>query len=143
MKEFYFKNYSIIECSPSVYYPPLVTHCSIHFFHWSKQCWKSSFIRPFRSSTDFHFTYSVDSNLLFLKTDLIFGKRKLSRCTKLCENGMYSSTGFTSVCNTVISSQSSQCQYFAITLKECYASRLQTTVACVHGQACCNFHGMV
>ena len=32
-KEFYYKNYSTIECSPSMYSPPLATHRSIRFFH--------------------------------------------------------------------------------------------------------------
>ncbi len=41
----------------------------------------------------------------------------------------------TSVHNTITSSRSSQCQYFAIVSKECYASRLQTIVTWVDGQA--------
>ncbi len=30
---------------PSMYSPSPATHYSIHFFHWSKQCWKPSFVR--------------------------------------------------------------------------------------------------
>ena len=71
MKKFHLKNYSTIECSPSMYSPPLATHHSIRFFHWSKQCWKSSFVRAFRSSADFRFTFSIDSNRVPFKADLI------------------------------------------------------------------------
>ena len=81
-KEFYFKNYSTIECSPSMYFPPLATHRSICFFHWSKQCWKSSFVRAFRSSADFRFIFSIDSNRVPFKADLIFGNRKKSQGAK-------------------------------------------------------------
>ncbi len=49
----------------------------------------------------------------------------------------------TSVRNTVTSASSSQCQYFAITLKKCYTPRSWMRVTYVDGQACCNFHGTV
>ncbi len=45
--------------------------------------------------------------------------------------------------NTVTSASSSQCRYFIIISKECYASRLQTMVTSVDGKVCCNFHRMV
>ena len=90
MKKFYFKNYSTIECSPSMYSLPLATHRSIRFFHWSKQCWKSSFVRAFRSSADFRFTFSLElsagcyihelESVLYLV--LYFGKQHWSYVTK-------------------------------------------------------------
>ena len=40
-------------------------------FVFSKQCWKSSFVRAFRSSADFRFTFSIDSNRVPFKADLI------------------------------------------------------------------------
>ncbi len=49
----------------------------------------------------------------------------------------------TLVRNTVTSVCSSQCRYFAVTSKECYAPGLWTTVTCVDGQMCSNFHGTV
>ena len=67
------------EVSPSMNSPPLATHRSICFFHWSKQCWKSSFVRALRSFADFRFTASIDSNPVPFKADLIFGNKKKSQ----------------------------------------------------------------
>ncbi len=78
MKKFYSKNYFTIECSLSMYSPSLSTRWPICFFHWSTQCWKFSFVRALRSFADFHFTSSIDSNLVPFKADLIFGKRKVT-----------------------------------------------------------------
>lgn len=57
--------------------PP--TYRSIRLFHWSKQCWKYSFVRAFRSSAEFRFTSSIDSNRVLFKADLIFGTEKSHR----------------------------------------------------------------
>ncbi|KAG5326445.1 GVQW3 protein, partial [Acromyrmex heyeri] len=65
-----------------MYSPPLATHCSIRFFHWSKQCWKSSFVRAFRSSADFRFTSSIDSNRINVKF-LVKLKKTPTECYKL------------------------------------------------------------
>ncbi len=92
-KWFYLKNYSTIERSPSLYLPTLTTHQSIHFFHWSKQCWKSSFVSAFRNSADFRFTSSIDSTRIPFKIDLIFGKRKKSQGAKSGKWDVCSSTG--------------------------------------------------
>ncbi len=78
---------------PSVNSPPLVTHWSILFFHRSKHCWKSSFVGAFRSSADFCFTSSIDSNWVPFKANFIFGKRKRSQDSKSGEYSVWSSTG--------------------------------------------------
>ncbi len=75
MKLFYSKNHSTIKCSPSMYFPLLTTRYSISFFHWSKPYWKFSFVRTFRSSTNFRFTSSIDSNQIPFKADSL-GKGK-------------------------------------------------------------------
>lgn len=54
-KEFYFTNYSTVECSPSMCSSLLVTHRSICSSYWSEQCWKSSFVGVFRTAADLHF----------------------------------------------------------------------------------------
>ncbi len=77
-KKCYFQNYSTIECTLSIY-SPVATNHSIHFFHWSKQCWKSSFVRTFSCSANFCFSSSIDSNQVPFKADLIFGKGKSHR----------------------------------------------------------------
>ncbi len=71
----------------------------------------------------------------------------LSRSTQIC-NVMPLRTSvdgytITSVCKTVTSACPTQCRYFAIASKECYAPRLQTTITCVDRQVYCNFHKTV
>ncbi len=58
-------------------------------------------------------------------------------CTRL------NCSSVTSACDTIISTHSSQCRYFAVASKECYTPRLMTTVTWVDGQMFQNFHGMV
>jgi hypothetical protein len=70
----------------------LATHRSIGFFHCSKQSWKSSLVRAFKSSADFRFTSSFNLNRVPFKADLIFGKRKKSQCAKSAKYGACSST---------------------------------------------------
>ena len=92
-KGFNYKNYFTFECSPSIYSPSLATHLSMRFFHWSKQCWKSSLVRTFRRSAVFCFTASIDSNRVPFKTAVIFGNKKKSHGAKSGEYGACWSTG--------------------------------------------------
>ncbi len=87
------KNYSTIECYSSIVTSPLGAHISICFFHWSKQCWKSSFVREFRSVANFCFSSSIDSNQIRFKTNLVFEKRKKSQSAKLGRCGTCPSNG--------------------------------------------------
>ena len=75
------------------YSPPLATHRSTSFLHWWRQCWKTSFVRAFRSFADFHFTSSIDTNRVPFKADLIFGNKKKSQGAKSGEYDACSSTG--------------------------------------------------
>ncbi len=54
----------------------------------------------------------------------------LNSVTSVCNN-------VTLVCNSVTSVCFSQCWYFAITSKKCYAPRLRIIFTCVDRQACC------
>ncbi len=68
---------------------PSPLHTLLHlFYHWSKQCWKSSFVRAFGNSANFHLTSSIDSNQFPFKADLIFRKRKKSQGAKSGEYGV-------------------------------------------------------
>jgi len=70
------KNYIIEMLSPSMYSPPRSLHCFMWIFHCWKQCCRSSSDSLFMISFAFAFTASMDSNLVPLNADLIFGNKK-------------------------------------------------------------------
>jgi hypothetical protein len=92
-KRFYYKKLFYIRMLPFNILPLLATHLFIRFFNWSKQCWKSSLVRAYRSSVIFCFTASIDSNRVPFKADFIFGNKKKSHGAKSDEYGVCPSTG--------------------------------------------------
>lgn len=79
-------------------YLPLAFHRSSKIFDWSKR-W-NSFVSAFRSSADFRFPCSIDSNPFPFKANLIhFGDREKLQGVKSGEYGICSSTGVTPAVN--------------------------------------------
>ncbi len=93
MKKILFKKLFYNGILPFNVLPSLASPRSIGFFHRLKQCWKFSFVRTFRNSADFRFTFSIDSNRVPFKADLIFENKKRSPDATSGEYDMYSSTG--------------------------------------------------
>lgn len=60
------KVFYTFEYLSSIYVAPLTPHGTVRIFHYSKQCWKSSFVRAFRSSAASSFISCTDSNRIFV-----------------------------------------------------------------------------